>query len=247
MGRVGAPIPAAAPSRRASGAGLSQYLWCPYYAIPDGGCEGLHNTDPFIFGERILYSNCRQPSSPRLRSLDCGSVIAFGSEKAGQWLLDTVLVVADSVDYSPAWARSDLAALVPETFLDVTGGPLQDNSGDATCAPAPKRPNGCGGRRASSDPDTTFRLYRGATPADRVHGMFSFFPAMPAGGDEGFPRPGVELPQLYFNPRVRQGHKQSCDLAEQALVRLWESLAAQVHDADLVLGTRAALPERREA
>ncbi len=210
------------------------------------GCEGLHNTDPFIFGDRILYSNCRQPSSSRLRSLDRGSVIAFGSSKTGQWLLDTVLVVADSVDYSPAWARSDLAGLVPETFLDVTGGPLQDNSGDAACTPAPKRPSSCGGR-VSRDPDATLRLYRGAIPADPVHGMFSFFPAMPAGGDEGFPRPGVELPQSYFNRRVRQGHKQSCDLAEQELVQLWESLAAQVHDAGLVLGTRAALPERREA
>ena len=29
----------------------------------------------------------------------------------------------------------------------------------------------------------------------QVHGMFSFFPAMPAGGDTGFPRPGVELPR----------------------------------------------------
>ena len=57
------------------------YLWLPYYAIPDNGCEELHNTDPFIFGDRILYSNCGQPRSPRLRSLDRGSVIAFGSPR----------------------------------------------------------------------------------------------------------------------------------------------------------------------
>ena len=83
-------------------------LWRPCYTIPYGGWEGLHNTDPFIFGERILYSNCKQASSPCLRSLDRGSVIAFGSRKAGQWVLDTVLVVADFVDYSTASARSDL-------------------------------------------------------------------------------------------------------------------------------------------
>ena len=29
-------------------------------------------------------------------------MIAFGSSKAGQWVLDTVLVVADFVDYTPA-------------------------------------------------------------------------------------------------------------------------------------------------
>lgn len=221
-------------------------LWLPYYTIPDDGCEGLHNTDPFIFGDQMLYSNCRQSSSPRLRSLDRGSVVVFGSRKADRWLLDTVLVVADFVDYSPVWARSDLAGTVPATFLDVTAGPLQDNSRHATCISERKRPNPCGGRRANCDPDATLRLYRGATPNQPVHGMFSFFPAMPAGGDSGFARPGVELPEPYFNPRLTRGHKQSCGLAAQTLTRLWELLAAQVYDAGLVLGTHAALPQGRQ-
>ena len=223
------------------------YLWLPYYAIPDNGCEELHNTDPFIFGDRILYSNCGQPRSPRLRSLERGSVIAFGSRKADQWLLDTVLVVAGFVDYSPAWARSDLAGRAPVAFLDVTGGPLEDNSRDATCTPAPKRRNRCGGLRASQDPDATLRLYRGATPTHPVHGMFSFFPAKPAGGDTGFPRPGVELPAPHFNNKLQRGHKQSCGLSGKTLVRLWDCLAEQVHDAGLVLGTRAVPPPRHEA
>ena len=77
--------------------------------------------------------------------------------------------------------------------------------------------------------------------------MFSFFPAMPAGGDTGFPRPGVELPAPHFNIRLQRGHKQSCGLSGKTLVRLWESLAEQVRDAGLVLGTRAALPPRHEA
>lgn len=221
-------------------------LWLPYYAISEDGCQGLHNTDPFIFGDQFLYSNCKQPRSPRLRSLDHGSVIAFGSRKAGRWLLDTVLVVAGFVDYSPAWARSDLAGLVPATFLDVTGGPLEDNNHDATCTPAPRLRKRCGGQQAS-DPDATFRLYWGATPTDRVHGMFSFFPAMPAGGDTGFPRPGVALPEPYFNNRVQRGHKQSRGLSRNTVVRLWKSLATQVCDAGLVLGTHAALPQRRDA
>ena len=143
-------------------------LWRPCYTIPNGGWEGLHNTDPFIFGERILYSNCKQASSPCLRSLDRGSVIAFGSRKAGQWVLDTVLVVADFIDYAIASARSDLEGLVPEAFLDVTGGPLEDNHRDATCAPAPHTRNRCGGPRAGHGPDVTLRLYRGATPEDSV-------------------------------------------------------------------------------
>ena len=222
-------------------------LWLPHYAVPDGGCEGLHNTDPFIFGDQILYSNCGQPTNPRLRSLARGSVIAFGSRKADQWLLDTVLVVADFVDYSPAWIRSDLSGLAPVTFLDVTGMPLEDNRQNSACTPVPKHRNHCGSRQASRDPDATLRLYRGATPTHPVHGMFSFFPAMPVGGDTGFPRPSVELPESYFTNKPRRKPKQSCGLTSKTMVRLWECLATQVRDAGLVLGTRAALPQRREA
>ena len=48
-----------------------RYLWRPYY-IPKDNYERLHNTDPFIFGERFLYSNCKQqeslgPEAPRTR------------------------------------------------------------------------------------------------------------------------------------------------------------------------------------
>ena len=63
-----------------------RYLWRPYY-VPKDSYEGLHNTDPFIFGQRFLYSNCSQPSRPGLRALDTGSVIAFGSGRKpdGEW------------------------------------------------------------------------------------------------------------------------------------------------------------------
>ena len=115
--------------------GYPQYLWRPYYVIPDEGHGGLHNTDPFIFGERFLYSNCKQLSGKRIRSLARGSVVAFGSQKSGQWVLDTVLVVSDFVDYTAAQAPSALAGFVPEAFLDVTGGPLADNDRDSRCGP----------------------------------------------------------------------------------------------------------------
>ena len=34
--------------------GYPQCLWRPYHVIPEDGYRGLHNTDPFIFGERFL-------------------------------------------------------------------------------------------------------------------------------------------------------------------------------------------------
>ncbi len=59
-----------------------RFLWQPYY-VPKKSYRGLHNTDPFIFGERFLYSNCGQEAKPGLMRLGEGSVIAFGSGKKG--------------------------------------------------------------------------------------------------------------------------------------------------------------------
>ena len=204
------------------GPGLPRHLWRPYYVIPPEGYEGLHNTDPFIFGNEFLYSNCKQPARPGLRRLGRGSVIAFGSKRGG-WVLDTVLVVASHVDYAVPEACLALADEAPEAFLAVTAGPLADSGEEAT-----------------------LRLYRGATPDDPVNGMFSFFPAMPAGRNVGFERPDVELDPSYFTKTLPLNYKRSCGLPSELLRSLWEQLVAQVHDAGLVLGTYAELPEQSE-
>lgn len=202
--------------------GFPRYLWHPYYVKRQHGYRGLHNTDPFVFGERFLYSNCHQRWKPRLRTLQRGSVIAFGSKK-GDWVLDTVLVVAGCVEYVADEAPFVLADRTPGAFLDVTGGPL-----------------------AANDTGASFRLYWGATPNDPVDGMFSFFPAVRAGGDVGFKRPSIELPEWCFTETLRMGAKSTPVIDSGALRQIWGSLAAQVREAGLLLGTGAAVPERRE-
>lgn len=199
-----------------------RYLWYPYYVPRDDDYEGLHNTDPFIFGERFLYSNCGQGSKQGLLHLGDGSIIAFGSgRKIGgvrQWTLDTVLVVKDSVQYSPPAMLLGQGECLPEAFSVATGGLLTDPG----------------------------RLYRGATPDGPVDGMFSFFPAIPAGGNSGFPRPLIDLPGEYFNPRSWQAPKGLRRGRTPGELRsLWDSLVSQVRAKGLVLGTYANLPERR--
>ena len=172
-----------------------RYLWDPHW-IPKKSHGGLHNTDPFIFGDRILYSNCGQgaPSKRALRNLARGSVIAFGSGKNDggkpMWVLDTVLVVRDSCWYDPLDPAQALEGKVSKTFLGVTGGPL---SADPKLRDNPN--------------ERCLRLYRGATPRDPVCGMFSFFPAMPAGNDRGFARPSIERGAQYFTPANTQAPK----------------------------------------
>ena len=209
-----------------------RYLWQPYY-VPRDDYGGLHNTDPFIFGDCFLYSNCRQGANPGLKRLGRGSVIAFGSCKKGvggewRWWIDTVFVVAKSDLYPVSAAYRVLKDRRSDVFGIVTGGPLSDNH-EASCAT-----------------DERFRLYRGATADDPVGGMFSFFPARPAGGGAGFPRPVIDLPREYFNPRVCMAPKGvSCGRCRDELHSIWTDLVAQVRQAGLVLGTHAEVPPRR--
>lgn len=211
-----------------------RHLWRPYW-IPRNTYRGLHNTDPFIFGERFLYSNCGQaaPSKAGLKRLGEGSVIAFGSGKMvggkRKWVLDTVLVIKDSIAFDPLDPRGALAGNVPDAFLSVIGGPLADDP-----------------KLARKPVEGGFRLYQGATPDDPVCGMYSFFPASPASDESCFPRPVVSLDGDHFNPRSWQTPKGTRrELLTDELRRLWDSLVEQVRGAGLVLGTYAQLPGRR--
>ncbi len=212
-----------------------RYLWSPYY-VPKKKYRGLHNTDPFIFGDRFLYSNCGQLSEKKvgLKCLDRGSIIVFGSAKKingdYNWQLDTVFVVNDFTDYAIHDAHAQLNSRVPDEFMDVTVSPIVANTEAVLSA-------------------NKLRLYRGATPDDPVHGMYSFFPAVPAGGDSGFARPVINLSSECFNPENTQapkgiaenGRRFSCDEQRD----LWDKLVEQVREYGLVLGTQADLPPGR--
>ena len=213
-----------------------RYLWSPCWTPPSNGYRDLHNTDPFIFGDRFLYSNCLQSPHRRsgLKHLDKGSVIAFGSKVTGdlEWALDTVIVVRDSFPYNPLNPGKALECEVPEVFLNVTGGPLTEN---------PKLKELASNREAPE-----FRLYRGATPKDPICGMYSFFPALPADSNSSFRRPPI-VGMKEINPgnwRTAKGHGEERSLCD--VRSLWDCLVAQVRKAGLVLGTRAEMPERRK-
>ena len=215
-----------------------RYLWSPTYR-PPRSYRRLLNTDPLIFGERPLYSNCSQPrsqgqSAEGLKHLDEGSIIVFGSGKKIQgkraWVLDTVFVVARHVDYYVESMESDLDGCVSREFMDVTGRPLMSNT--RTRLP--------------------LRLYLGATPEHHVNGMYSFFPATPGEGSAGFPRPPISLPPEYSdyfdegNWRAPKGQGRALrDLGEEELLELWECLRCQVRSAGLLIGTRAEFPRRQ--
>lgn len=196
----------------------------PYWIRPRG--SGFRqNTDPWVFGDQMIYSNCKQIVGPQRRAtsmqrLPRGSMICFGSTIAGEFCVDTVFVVASAEPWVPA-EEADLD--VGEAFKACTGDVIT---------------------RATTDMELSLTLYRGATVDEPVEGIYSFVPARCADHDQPrFARPPVHLPGL-VNPASRQSTWGSRrPLPMERLRDAWEALCHQVLAADLVLATRLQTPD----
>lgn len=219
VAEIGAPLPDG-----------PRWVYAPYFALPAHGADeawyaGRQNTDPFIFGDRFRYTGCLQhkrTGPTQLRHLTRGSVILFGScRDRSRFVVDTVFVVADHLDHTKQNHRDRLRGRVPATYEAVTLAPWY------------------------VDPDSAFRshrLYEGATFDDRVAGMFSFFPALPAAlAPRGFARPTIRLPGV-ITDRHSQGYRLNPQARAADAVPLWEGVVRQITEQGLMLGIGAALP-----
>jgi hypothetical protein len=190
----------------------------------------LQNTDPYVFGDRFLYTGCQQHTNrgtteTQLRRLTRGSVILFGScRDLSRFVVDTVFVIADSVDHSFRDHEEVLRDVVADHYRTVTLGPWYAEGGDAM----------------------SFRLYLGATPIDPVEDMFSFVPCVPAESTEDprFPRPELQLPGS-ITPHLRQGKRITRLARQHDAATLWTRVVEQLRDQDLALATRVDPPRLR--
>lgn len=183
------------------------------------------NTDPWVFGTRFMYSNCRQltPSGrpSALQSLPRGSVVLFGSQTGGHFCLDTVFVIAEPIPY---------------TVRDAAGLPVDDVFRTCTIESLAAYQHAVIDLRAAG-----FTLYLGATHDDPVEGMFSFTPALPA-SDDGprFTRPPY-CDTRFVNPQSRQspsGAKMPRPICE--VYQAWHAAvqACTNHNLDLAVQVR---------
>lgn len=217
---------------------------------------GLQNTDPFVFDGPFLYSCCKQVwkngTATFLRDLNRGDVVLFGSKLDGNFVLDTVFVVADSTPYGRSTGPDTLSGRVPQSFVEATLKPLAwpvrgTDSGEppVTCSPS----NLDGADACSSchpllpsDPEVDYRLYWGATPETHVNGMFSFVPAKQVSEPLiAFNRPVVKD---FVSPGLSQNFRDCLDGAGQAnsVKEAWAHIAELVLGAGLVLGTAFLIP-----
>jgi hypothetical protein len=212
------------------GGGEPRWLHEPYWRFPGSGAR-LNNTDPLVFGDHFMYSNCRQPNQHNLHDLEEGSLILLGSgRKNGQeweFILDTVLVTEGPPgDYTPASGIPDCQPVVQGVVLD----PLR------------------------ADPEWSgfkFARYRGRTFREAPQGPYSFVPCKPCDDvrDCAFARPVISLkepPLVADNPWIRPSAVMvaRCQQAQpDKLHRLWSEVVEQVRAKGLALGVQMEVPE----
>lgn len=213
-----------------TGASMPRRLQEPFWRAPAG--SGLwQNTDPLVFGNRFLYTNCRQPTNGKLRALAPGSLILFGSNLGGEFVLDTVFVVGSRSQEFTAGSSESVKcdAWVREVVFE--------RLRESACAP----PDETGLRPSTCTPNGQLRMYESVTHAERPDGPFSFVPCRPFEVGGGFSRPAIHLRRGLIEPNLRMGAKATQASASE-LASLWELVLDQVADAGLALGVRMDVP-----
>jgi hypothetical protein len=189
--------------------------------------EARQNTDPLVFGNHFVYSNCQQGKRV-MRTLAPGSIIMFGRgmKVHGEYgfALDTCMVVdgPEKIVLSPAAVEPYGSDLLSDAVL----GALLSDVGE--------------GRAAF--------VYRGRTPRqdDPLGEPFSFVPAVRAAErPEGFARPLIE-PVGKLQDRITPTHKQGVKTSPlsdpEHACEVWKEIVDQVRGQGLLLGTLVAAP-----
>lgn len=203
---------------------LPSVLHRPYWARPSNN-QPRQNTDPWVFGDTMIYSNCKQVTGPNrnptsMQELEQGSVICFGSTIQGKFCLDTMFVVGASEPWIPAaFSAQDVDEAFAICTAESVAGVARDRHRELT-------------------------LYRGATYHDPVAGMYSFVPAKLAGEiDPRFARPSVE--SKFINPLNTQSTKGSkVSIPMGTVHEAWTAIRDQVVAQGLLVAVQIQTPER---
>jgi hypothetical protein len=187
--------------------------------------EPVQNTDPMIFGDSFVYSNCLQCTYRSMRTLSRGSIVLFGryGRAAGRpsFSLDTCLVVEQIHTLPPVPIGT--RHLGRDLLTDAVLSPLHSEG-------------------IENDLTVYFGRCRSAVPAH----PFSFFPAQLI--DESlplFPRPElrpVGALQDVINPGNMQGIKTTSHLDVLDRDAIWAEIVRQVNRQGCGLGYYAAPP-----
>ncbi|HZK51984.1 MAG TPA: hypothetical protein VFD47_10530, partial [Actinomycetota bacterium] len=187
--------------------------------------EPVQNTDPMVFGDAFIYSNCLQPTYRSLRSLSPGSVVLFGryarTDGRPSFSLDTCLVVDRVQTLAPAPLDADSYGM--DLLEDAVLCPLH-----------------------SEGAEDDLSVYFGRRRSPDVPGPFSFFPArIMHSSPPLFARPELHPTgalQGVISPGNMQGIKVAAHLSVTDRDEVWTEVARQVSQQDCGLGHHAVPP-----
>ncbi len=171
----------------------------------------VQNTDPMVFGDSFVYSNCLQAAFRILRFLSPGSMVLFGRHARtggrASFGLDTCLVIHRPPTMAPVLADGGWGA---DLLTDVVLGPLRSEGwagGDLTVYFGQRR------SPVSPDPFSYFpaRLMRDSPP------LFARPELCPAGALHGV-----------ISPEKPQGIKVTANLTITDRDAVWAEVAEQV-------------------
>lgn len=223
---------------------LPKLIFEPYYKQPIGNV----NTDPFVFGNQFHYCICKQGHYPSLREkLEKGDIILFGSHKNDAFILDTLFVIKDWIEYEVE-NIDEVKSKFNKVFVDVSLLPLtqiQIQSKQNSEIKIEEKTKGCYQPVYTTDDDESivlkkkYRVYSAAMYSDRdsFDGIYSFAPAM-VGGENGFERPKIKLDGI-----LSQSQNQGIKISEnQNKKEVWESITKQLFNQKLSLLIETELP-----
>ena len=199
------------------------WLHTPAWAIPRHR-QLLQNTDPLVFGDRFIYSNCRQQQNSKLQELAPGSLVVFGSRVGGKFVVDTVFVVGDQAESFYASTASSVDC--PDWVRAVVFDPIEQSA---------KKVRGA------------FRLYRGRSYDEAPAGPFSYVPCCPfVGRPPAFARPVLHLSERWITANLTQGAK-ATPATRNDIDALWHEVVDQtVVKPGLAMGVRLDPPPMLE-
>ena len=185
----------------------------------------VQNTDPMVFGDAFIYSNCLQGAFRSLRTLSPGSIVLFGrhgrSHGRPSFSLDTCLVIDRVETLAPAPIHPD--SYGHHLLADVVLGPL-----------------------FTEDVHQDLSVYYGRRRPPDGAGPYSFFPArLVTDSPPLFARPELSPAGALdgiISPTKNQAIKLTSHLAVTDRDAIWDEVVAQVYRQGCGLGHYAEPP-----
>jgi hypothetical protein len=183
--------------------------------------EPVQNTDPMVFGDAFIYSNCLQGAFRSLRTLSPGSIVLFGRHGHPSFSLDTCLVIDRVETLTPAPIHPD--SYGDDLLADVVLGPL-----------------------FTEDLHQDLSVYFGRRPPPGGAGPCSFFPArLVTDSPPLFARPELSPAGALdgiISPTKNQAIKLTSHLTVTDRDAIWAEVVVQVHRQGCGLGHLAEPP-----